>query len=380
LTRPQAGADESHGVKFVICPLLATFGCSLSRKVIPIANVLIVGGGLSGCTAALEIANGGHKAVIVEKSAEIGGKVRHYGCKAASACNNCGLCLPGDLWEAVENHPGINILTCSVLVDLAGSRGEFTAVVKKRGDGVHKVLTGISRVIVSVGFERASASSSAHLEFSGSQNIISGYQLERYISGRGRNDLLPDFPASVAFIQCFGSRDVQEAALYCSRVCCGYSTRSARVLKHYYPDIRISFFYMDLQYVEGDSYYETLVSEGFEFIRSRPVKIKAGKPASVVCEDPCTGEIVEREFDLVVLSEGIHPAADTDRIAEICMLGVNGDGFLKQARNASETGIYVAGCAAGPARIEEVYNESLAVAGQVLNDIKRDTGTAPVKY
>ncbi|MGE5614347.1 MAG: FAD-binding protein [Bacillota bacterium] len=341
-----------------------------------IASVLIVGGGLSGCAAALEIANGGHNVIIVEKSAEIGGKVRHYGCKATIACNNCGLCLPGGLWESVENHPGINILTRSELVDLAGGRGKFTAVVKKHEGGANEILTGISHIIVSIGFERASASSSAHLEFSGSPNIISGYRLEKYISGRGRNGLLPDVPSSVAFIQCFGSRDVQEAALYCSRVCCGYSTRTARVLKHYYPGISISFFYMDLQYVEADRYYETLVSEGFEFIRSRPVKIKAGKPAVIICEDPGTGELVEREFDLVVLSEGIHPAADTDCIAEICMLGVNRDGFLKHVRDGSETGIYVAGCAAGPERIEEAYNESLAVAGQVLNDIKRDTGRA----
>lgn len=344
-----------------------------------IANVLIVGGGLSGCMAALEIANGGHKAIIVEKSAEIGGKVRHYGCKATSACNNCGLCLPGDLWESVENHSNIDILTCSELVDLTGGAGKFTAVVKKRGTGAKELLSNISRVIVSIGFERASASSSAHLEFSGSPNIISGYRLESYISGRGRNGLLPDAPASVAFIQCFGSRDVQEAALYCSRVCCGYATRSARVLKHYYPGINITFFYMDLQHVEGDRYYETLAGEGFEFIRSRPVKIRAGKPAEVVYEDPGTGGLVERKFDLVVLSEGIHPASDTERIAEICMLGVNGDGFLKHVRNGSETGIYAAGCAAGPARIDEVYNESLAVAGQVLDDIKHDTGGEPAE-
>lgn len=347
---------------------------NITRQVIIIANVLIVGGGLSGCTAALEITNGGHKAIIVEKSAEIGGKVRHYGCKATSACNNCGLCLPGDLWESVENHSNIDIHTYSELVDLAGSRGNFTAVVKKHETGAKEILTGISRVIVSIGFERASASSSAQLEFSGSSNIISGYRLERYMSGRGRKGLLPDAPESVAFIQCFGSRDVQEAALYCSRVCCGYATRSARVLKHYYPGINVSFFYMDLQHVEGNRYYETLAGEGFEFIRSRPVKIREGKTAGIVYEDPGTGEVVERKFDLVVLSEGIHPAADTERIAEICTLGVNGDGFLKHVRDGSETGIYAAGCAAGPARIEEVYNESLAVAGQVLSDMKHDTG------
>ncbi len=335
------------------------------------AHVLIVGGGLSGCTAALELANNHHRVAIIEKGVEIGGKVRYCGCKATEKCNNCGVCLPGGLWEAVENNCSIDIITGSELLDITGTRGDYTATVKWHGE--LKFISGITCIIVSIGFERSSAASFGNLEFTEDTNIISGYQLEKYISNRSRKSIMPEAPARIAFIQCFGSRDVQERAFYCSRVCCGYSTRSAKVLKHYYPGLQASFFYMDLQYVEDSQYYDVLTGEGFEFVRCRPVKIKPGKPARVVFEQPETAKVVEREFDLVVLSEGIHPAADTEHIAELCTLGVDDRGFLKYVREGFETGIYITGCAAGPRRIEEVYNESLAVARQLLCDFAQSS-------
>jgi heterodisulfide reductase subunit A len=126
---------------------------------------------------------------------------------------------------------------------------------------------------------------------------------------------------------------------------------------------------MDLQYVEAGQYYELLVKEGFEFIRCRPVKVRSGEHPKVVYENPETGQVVEREFDLVVLSEGIHPPKDAEQIFELCALGVDEKGFLRSIRDGSKTGIYIAGCACGPKRIEETYTESLTVARQVLADM-----------
>lgn len=331
------------------------------------AHVLVIGGGLSGCTAALELANRGQNVTIIEKTGNIGGKVREYGCKSAENCKNCGVCLAGGLWEGVENNRGIEIMTNSRLVDVTGSKGKYKVILKSP-EGCN-TLTDISSIIVSAGFERSTSKSYGNLEFIDSENIISGFELEKFISNRDREGIIPEAHSRIAFIQCFGSRDVQEKALYCSRVCCAYSTRAARALKHCYPDAQISFYYMDLQYVEANQYFDVLTREGFEFIKCRPVKIKTGKPAKVLYEQPGMGAVVEREFDLVVLSEGIHPPADAELIAELCVLGTDEKGFLRYVRDSAKTGIYIAGCASGPKRIEEVYTESLAVARQLLNEI-----------
>lgn len=330
-------------------------------------HVLVVGGGLAGCSAALEIADSGLDVTLLEKTDRIGGKVRSYGCKATDRCNNCGLCLAGDLWERVEKHNRIQILTGVSLKDVIGSRGDFRVIIGSR-EGT-SVIAGINSIIVSTGFDEFSHLSSGSLEYQAGNGIVSGSTLEKYISARSKKGIFSEPPASVAFIQCFGSRDITEKALYCSRVCCGYSTRAARVLRNCYPEMKIVFFYMDLQRVEDGNYFEALADENIEFIRCRPVRIIPGKTSGIVYEQPGTKGIVEREFDLVVLSEGIHPCRDTDRIAELFMLGIDKNGFLKYVKDGDDTGIYLAGCASGPKRIEEAHTEALTVARRLLANI-----------
>jgi len=331
---------------------------------------MVIGGGLAGCASALELADNGFDVTIIEKGAAIGGKVRNYGCKATDSCNNCGVCLSGGLWDRVENNKRIKVLTGSQLMDVSGNFKEYEACIS---DGV-KMYTqaGIWAFIISIGFDAFFSLSAGSLEFENSDNIISGSHLENLLADRKRDAVFSWNPKNIAFIQCFGSRDVHEKAGYCSRVCCGYSTRSARVLRKYYPDAGITFFYMDLQQVENGDYFRALNGEGMEFVRCRPVKVKRGSPVKVLYENPGTHSLIEREFDLVILSEGVHPPKDADRIAEICYLGIDGNGFLKKAGNSEddEKGIYLAGCVTGPRRIEETYNDALAAARNIINTVE----------
>ena len=331
------------------------------------AHILIIGGGVSGCAAALELAERGQRVTIIEKDERIGGKVREFGCKASASCNNCGVCLTGNLWNAVESNSNIEVLTDTRLVDITGSKEDFSVLYS--GPQGRVSLTGITAVIVAIGFERATGESFASMEFEEGDNVISGFELEKRMTGRTRKGVLPEDVSSIAFLQCIGSRDLQEKAFYCSRVCCAYSTRSAKAIKYMYPEAKITFFHMDLQYVNKSTYYDELVRDGIEFIKSRPIKIRSGKPAAVVYEDPDTGAVTEKEFDLVVLSEGIHPPRDAEQIAELCTLGIDERGFLRCVCDGKKTGVYLTGCASGPKRIEESYSEAIATADRLLCDL-----------
>ncbi|MCL2165714.1 MAG: FAD-dependent oxidoreductase [Clostridiales bacterium] len=327
------------------------------------AHVMVIGGGLSGSVTANALAQCGQKVTIVEKSGRIGGKVRSYGCKATDKCNNCGVCLVGGLWEKVEKSPNIDIIHDATLTDISGKAGDYSVAVKTGSD--LRYMNGISSVVVATGFEESPALG-GHLQIEGKEGIVRGLALEEICRTRSKDALFAQAPNRVAFIQCVGSRDRKEDAMYCSRVCCSYSTRAAKVIRYYYPDCAITFFYMEMQAVSGGDYFKQLEDLGIEFIKSRPLKVKAGSPATVVFDDPSGEGIREREFDLILLSDGIHPPKDADRLAEICGLGQDGNGFLRNAGPAADTGIYVAGCAKGPGRIEEVYADALAVAEQIL--------------
>lgn len=327
--------------------------------------VLVIGGGLAGCTAAIELAENNRKVIIVEKSAAIGGAVRYYGCLATDRCNNCGLCLVGNLWKRVEEHGRIKILNNSQIKDIRGTKGSYQAVLKNE-KGV-EMICGIASIIVSIGFDKVDAKLTGSFESGNFNNIITGTQLDQLCASRDRDGLFKQAPQSIAFIQCYGSRDVKQKAAYCSRVCCNYSTRVAKVLRSYYPEMRIVFFYMDLQQVEAGEYFEALSQLGIEFIRCRPVRFKANSPGTVLYEKPGYPGIIEEKFDFIILSEGIHPASDADRIAEICNLGLDGAGFLKCVTSSDTTGIYIAGCASGPKKVEETHADALQAAREIVS-------------
>ncbi|GHS95736.1 pyridine nucleotide-disulfide oxidoreductase [Synergistales bacterium] len=321
------------------------------------AHVLVIGAGVSGCTAAYRIAQDGVRVTLVEKSGTIGGRVRHYGCKATDKCNNCGVCLVGGLWEKVEKNPLIETVLFSEVTDVSGDAGDFSATVKTPSGP--RYLSRLDSVVVSTGFESTAASETAHLQVEQGAGILTGSEIEALMLDRGKNAWLKDEPKSVAFIQCFGSRDEKERSNYCSRVCCSYSTRAAKVLRHYYPGCEIAFFYMELQNVAARDYFKELGNDKIEFIKCRPLKIIGGSPAVIRYDDPAEG-MKTRSFDLIVLSEGVHPGSDSDWMASIYGLGQDDNGFLRPMEERE--GLYVAGCARAPMKIDESYADSLAVA------------------
>jgi len=305
---------------------------------------LVVGAGLAGCSAALELAENGVSVTLIDTADSIGGKVRSYGCKATEKCNNCGLCLATGLWEKVELHKNINIQLNTRLVDLIHENEKYTAVFDKR-------TADFDKVIIAIGYEPS---------FSDKSGLISGYQLEAMLANRTSSGFFEQPPESVAFIQCHGSRNMHEHTMYCSRVCCGYSTRAAKVIKHFYPDCRVVFFYMEMQQVAQGDYYQSLVDLGIEFVKCRPVEYDA---KSVIYDDPSTGERKEKNFDLIVLSDGIKSNTQSGHISEIVGLRQDEAGFLQQVNNPD---ILVIGCASGPKNIAETYAESVAAAKEAL--------------
>ncbi|MDR1539778.1 MAG: NAD(P)-binding protein [Clostridiales bacterium] len=322
--------------------------------------VLVIGGGLSGCTVAATLSERGIPSIILEKSGQIGGKVRSYGCKASSNCNNCGLCLVGGLWDRIESDKNITVETNARVLDIYGKRPDFT--VSFSAGGHEARISGISAIAASIGFEPSSLSGAQDQQIEDLSGVITGLELERLFSKRKKGTVSKIFPEgvkSIAYIQCYGSRDRKLGSLYCSRVCCAYASRSAKALRFLHPGISQTFFCMDFQRIESPRCYEEMLDMGIEFIKCRPVRIEgAGKPR-VVYEKLGGAGLDIREFDLAVLSEGIRPPADADGISNLCSLMVDADGFLQPVR---DDGITVLGCASGPKKIEEVHAESVAYA------------------
>jgi len=330
-------------------------------------HVVIIGAGLAGCVVSMQLVDHGFRVTMIEKSHRIGGKVRLYGCKAVDKCQNCGVCLTAGLWDKVSEHPKIDVILNSTVNDITGKPGSIIVSLKniiKNNENL--VIENVSAVVICTGFEESAKMSSFHLHIKNTTGLLTGIQIEEAMLNRTSSKLFESVPKSVAFIQCLGSRDQNEGALYCSRVCCSYSTRAAKVIREYYPECEITFFYMELQNVESGNFYTGLRELGIDFIKCRPLKILGGNPVAVEYDDPAEG-IKTKNFDMVVLSEGIHANNDNDRLAEIYGLRQNQDGFLQTIN--TDSGIYIAGCAKSPMKIDETYADAVTTTNKLMMNL-----------
>jgi heterodisulfide reductase subunit A len=372
---------------------------------------MVVGGGIAGLTAAWELARQNIGVELVEKSCFLGGHSIGYTCKATDMCQKCGACSVEKMLKDVVGEPLINVHLRTEVDALDRSKGYRVTLKKSAQDqAAGKVLKGFSRhnsplyvvgenvteavpvgamkiqemgsecaldvdaVILATGFTPFDASLKGTYGYGKWENVITGLEfehIERENAGIVRpSDGLP--PKRVAFIQCVGSRDERLGHLWCSEVCCAYGLRMAGTIKHQDPEAEVSVFYIDVQNVgkEFPVFYER-IKENVRFVRTIPVDIypveNDGLKLRHMAEDQGTPTF--EEFDLVVLSVGIMPGADSKLISDTFGVPLTVDGFLDDSVG---DGIFVAGTAAGPGTIAA----SMAKAGKAAFDAAKYVGGA----
>ena len=387
-------------------------------------KVMVIGGGIAGLTAAWELAGLGAQVALVEKADFLGGHAIQYACKATDECRQCGACAVESMLKNVVNEPAI---TVHLATEVAGinRNGNFTVNLKKietakslkaceagytadptgcsavrgyspnnakyyQADGsLNSETTGnadtleVDAVVVASGFTPFDPRLKSTYRYAELDNVISGLDLE---SGKRANGtvLRPSDgkpPKKVAFIQCVGSRDERLGNLWCSQVCCPYALRTAQAMKYKDPEVDITVFYMDIQNTGNDFpvFYRQCKDE-MKFVRNIPVDMYATADDRIRTRFMAAeggSEAVEDEFDLVVLSVGIMPAADNTTLSETIGAPLNGDGFFACADalnrvTTGQAGIFVAGTASGPKTIAE----SIVHAGQSAGEVMKYLGRA----
>ncbi len=337
------------------------------------SRIAVIGGGIAGTTAAVELAQAGNKVTLIEKTDSLGGNIKEYGCKAVDKCIKCNLCLVDETIIAAQNSPEIEIIYQGRVNDLTGKPGNYNLTVEKDGDFVN--LEKIESIVLATGFVKWSDLESGTPEFSDDKRVIWASQLEELMRNRsdhGNPENILGFdakPGSVAFIQCNGSRSIQEKARYCSKICCGYSFRMARVLKHFYPELEATIFFIDLQ--EAGYFLDVNFSEldkaGINYVNCKPIDVsKTDDQIRILYENQQESAMEARDFDLLVLSEGLHPNSDNERWSMLFNLQLDAYGFLYPLVDEEETGIFLAGSIKGPRDIAATISDGKKTAYRLL--------------
>ncbi len=397
---------------------------------------LVIGGGVAGMRAALDLADMGIKTYLVEKEPSIGGVMAQL--DKTFPTLDCSICIEGPMMSDVAKHPNIELITYAEVKKVEGYIGNFKVTIEKkpryvdekecngcgacfevcpvkvpnefdkglglrsaiyrpfpqavpnvatldmehcincgfceivcernairRDDKPKEITIEVGAIIVATGFDPYDPREENDYGYNDYANVITAIELERLMNASGPTQghvVRPSDgkePKRVAFILCVGTRDRGENS-YCSGgVCCTYTLKLAAMLKDKDPERVVDIYYMDIRSI-GKGFEELYMrnrKNGIRFIRGRPGDIYEDpetKNLILSVENTLEGKVEEREYDLVVLSTGMVPKKDAQKLAQILHISRTADGFFMEKHpklapvDTPSDGIFIAGAAQGP--------------------------------
>ena len=331
------------------------------KRVDVVKSGLVVGGGVSGLSAALFLSKMGMQVYLVEKEADLGGHVRLL--KDVWPAGEDGSAIVDRMVSELRTRENVEIFTSTTISDFEGFFGNYQATLNTP-EGEKKITAG--GVVVAIGFSPFDPKMLPELNYGNDERIMTTLEFEE----KKESLALPENPR-IAVLHCVGSRNEQIGRPYCSRVCCINSLRVGNAIKDKYKDSYVESFYMDVRSHPrgGEEFFEDTQEKGVLFTRSNIAEISPG-PGGLVLrgEDTLFGEPFEREFDLAVLSIGMAPPVDSKLISTLLKVTLDKDKFFLEAHiklrpfDTAVKGIFIAGSCSGPKDVEESINHGRASA------------------
>lgn len=324
---------------------------------------LVIGGGISGLTSAISLAEQGFKVHLIEKQPELGGLLLQV--YKLFPTNRDSLELLKPRIESVKSNPDIKVHLNSRVKRIKGFIGNFNVEIEPQQGEVEEVNVGT--IIVATG--AGTLEPTDMYSYGKDERIVTQLQLEKMF----KEDTLENV-RSVVMIQCVGSRNKERP--YCSRVCCSEAMKNALFLMEDDPRREVYILYRDLQ--TYGTHYSFLEWDAKKH-RVKLIKYQAEKLPEVTSEEdavvvkvysPLLDEELNLQADLVVLSTPLIPTEDAKELSQMLKIPLNSDGFFMEAHvklrplDFATDGIYVCGTAHSPKEVSESISQALGAASR----------------
>lgn len=325
-------------------------------------KAMVVGGGVSGMSAAKSLSAQGYEVCLVEKTPSLGGQAR----KLFRTWK--GEDIPqklDDLIKTVESDDKIEVHVDTELKVVEGFVGNFKTTLNS-GGREETVEHGVA--IIATGATELEPQEYLYGE---DPRVFTHQELDqRFIEG---DPSLKDVRTAV-FIQCVGSRE--PARPYCSRVCCTHSVESALQLKKLNPEMNIYILNRDIRtYGERETLYRDARLAGIRFMRyslERKPRVKTGESSlEIELFDVVLQRPIIIKADLLGLASAIIPHRD-EKLAQFFKVPMNEDGFFMEAHaklRPSEfptDGVFLCGLAHYPKPIDESVSQAQAASSRAM--------------
>ncbi len=244
----------------------------------------------------------------------------------------------------------------------------------------------VGAIIVATGYSHFDPSVMPEYGYGRFPNVITAMEMERLNNSAGAtagNLIRPSDgrnPQRLAFINCVGSRDKRYNE-WCSGFCCMYGIKNAVLLKQVNPELEITIYYMDIRTPSKgyEEFYNRAREAGVHFVQGRPSLITEDpqtKNLWVYSEDMALGSVMEREYDMVMLSQAAIPQPDVDAMSSVLNISQSPGGWFMEYHpklrpmDSPTDGVYLAGACQGvkdiPASVAH-GSAAAARAGRVLH-------------
>jgi heterodisulfide reductase subunit A len=338
----------------------------IEMKVAP--SALVIGGGIVGMEAALNLARQGFDVHLVEKEPELGGTLRSI--HKLFPTNQEATKLTNPLIEQVRNHPRIKTHLSSKVREVTGFIGNFNVNLDKKGK---ESKFNVGTIIVAIGADALKPT--GQYGYGEMTNVLTQLELEeRMKKGKpvGQN---------VVMVNCVGARVPERT--YCSRICCMTAIKNASLIKESNPKAKVWILHRDLMTygVDFESYYRKAMELGVRFVRyslERPPEvIGEGKVERIKVYHELWRREIELPCDMLVLTTPLIPAEDNQNISKILKVSLDEFGFLLEAHlklrpvEFAMDGIYICGSARWPTDVTEGVSQACAAAAKAAGPLRR---------
>ena len=415
-------------------------------------DALVIGAGIAGISASLQLANSGFKVHLVERSASIGGRMAQL--SKTFPTLDCAPCILSPRMVEVASNPNVALYTRAEVVSVEGSPGNYRVKVKVSPRGVdlkkcigcakcekvcpvkvpnefeeglyerkaiykpfpqavpaayvvdfenckdcgacmkvcsakaidmeeperHEELL-VGAIVVATGFDLFDVHR-LHEYDTSMPDVITATQMERLMINECGAGMVLKRKADgnrvkkVAFVLCAGSRTRKVGMPYCSKICCNYAVKQAVILRKTFPYMQVYVYYIDIRSAGRgfeEFYVRSMEEFGVKYIHGKASDIQKGKSGIVVrAEDVPLGEIIENEFDMVVLCTAMVPSEGTAALAKTLKVPLGEDGFVSEKHpkldpvSSHRSGIFAAGAVLGPKDVRDSVVDGRSTAAHVI--------------
>ncbi|MFX0155691.1 MAG: FAD-dependent oxidoreductase [Candidatus Hodarchaeota archaeon] len=334
-------------------------------------SALIIGGGISGMTAALNISNQGFKSYIVEKEKILGGNLNYINMLYPSQQQASD--YVNHIIDEVKKNENIEVFRNSKLKAIKGTIGNYVIDITDVNKEVYTLNAGV--IIIATGSKEFKPKGLFQYERM-NKNVLTLLELEQRLKNNDKSWL--DNIHHITTILCVQARQ-RFGYSYCSNVCCSNAIKNIKILKEIKPELEILVLFRDLHTAKKE--FEEIFNKKKNLAHYLRYNLKNVPEIEKISQSPEKYHIkvlddldvnkqIDVETDLILLATPLIPSKDLKDLASMLKVPLDENGFFPEAHEKmrpldfTSHGIFVCGCAQWPKNLQGSIIQANGAAGR----------------